>query len=67
MRSVKPSQCTESKNYKKLIQRHTWELYVEEAEHLRHSYDVKQIYASVKKRLSMSLPMQWYAMDNLEV
>ncbi|ACA39287.1 hypothetical protein Bsph_1691 [Lysinibacillus sphaericus C3-41] len=40
---------------------------MEEAEHLRHSYDVKQIYASVKKRLSMSLPMQWYAMDNLEV
>ncbi|MBG9690240.1 hypothetical protein ABD91_04855 [Lysinibacillus sphaericus] len=31
---------------------------MEEAEHLRHSYDIKQIYASVKKRLSMSLPMQ---------
>jgi len=33
------SQCTESKNHKKLIQLHIWELYVEEAEHLRHSYD----------------------------
>ncbi|ACA41931.1 transposase [Lysinibacillus sphaericus C3-41] len=42
------SQCTESKDHKKLIQLHIWELYVEEAEHLRHSYDIKQIYASVK-------------------
>jgi len=52
------SQCTESKNHKKFIQRHIGELYAEEAEHLRHSYDIKQIYASVRKRLSMSLPMQ---------
>ncbi|ACA38801.1 hypothetical protein Bsph_1193 [Lysinibacillus sphaericus C3-41] len=37
------SQYTESKNHKKLIQRHIGELYVEEAEHLRHSYDIKQI------------------------
>ncbi|MDR0159375.1 transposase [Lysinibacillus sphaericus] len=57
------SQCTESKNHKKLIQRHIGELYVEEAEHLCHSYDIKQIYASVKKRLSMSLPIQRKSME----
>ncbi len=57
------SQCTESKHHQKLIQRHIWASYVEEAEHLRHSYDIKQIYASVKKRLSMSLPMQRKSME----
>ncbi|ACA40625.1 hypothetical protein Bsph_3112 [Lysinibacillus sphaericus C3-41] len=31
---------------------------MEEAEHLRHSYDIKQNYTSVKKRLSTSLRMQ---------
>lgn len=45
------SQCTESKNHQKLIQRHIWESYVEEAEHLRHSYDIKQIYAKRKETI----------------
>lgn len=44
-------QCTESKNHQKLIQRHIWETYMEEAEHLRHSYDIKQIYAKRKETI----------------
>jgi len=43
------SQCTESKNHTKLIQRHIWEGYVEEAEHLRHHVKVKKIYAKRKE------------------
>ncbi|MFJ7841879.1 IS1182 family transposase [Lysinibacillus sphaericus] len=45
------SQCTESKNHQKLIQRHIWETYMEEAEHLRHSYAIKQIYAKRKETI----------------
>lgn len=45
------SQCTESKQHQKLIQRHIWESYVEEAEHLRHSNDIKQIYAKRKETI----------------
>ncbi|QPQ37161.1 IS1182 family transposase [Lysinibacillus sp. JNUCC-52] len=45
------SQCTESRNHQKLIQRHIWETYMEEAEHLRHSYDIKQIYAKRKETI----------------
>ncbi len=42
-------QCTESKNHQKLIQRHIWEAYLEEAEHLRHHDEIKQIYAKRKE------------------
>lgn len=45
------SQCTESKNHQKLIQRHIWEAYVEEAEHLRHNDEIKQIYAKRKETI----------------
>lgn len=45
------SQCTESKNHTKLIQRHIWEGYVEEAEHLRHHVEVKKIYAKRKETI----------------
>ena len=45
------SQCTESKNCTKLIQRHIWEGYVEEAEHLRHHNEVKEIYAKRKETI----------------
>ncbi|UED79935.1 IS1182 family transposase [Lysinibacillus sp. CD3-6] len=45
------SQCTESRNHQKLIQRHIWETYMEEAEHFRHSYDIKQIYAKRKETI----------------
>lgn len=45
------TQCTESKNCTKLIQRHIWEGYVEEAEHLRHHNEVKEIYAMRKETI----------------
>jgi len=45
------SQCTESKNHQKLIQRHIWEVYLEEAEHLRHTHEIKQIYARRKETI----------------
>ncbi|MDF2607962.1 MAG: transposase [Bacillales bacterium] len=44
-------QCTESKNHQKLIQRHIWEGYVEEADHLRHTNEVKEIYARRKESI----------------
>lgn len=43
------SQCTQSKNHQKLIQRHVWEGYLEEAEHLRHTEENKIIYAKRKE------------------
>lgn len=45
------SQCTESRNHQKLIQRHVWEAYLEEAEHLRHTHEIKQIYARRKETI----------------
>jgi IS5 family transposase len=45
------SLCTESKNHQKLIQRHIWEAFLEEAEHLRHTYEMKQIYARRKETI----------------
>lgn len=44
-------QCTQSQNHQKLLQRHVREVYVEEAEHLRHSKDVKEIYARRKETI----------------
>ncbi|WP_163103547.1 IS1182 family transposase [Peribacillus alkalitolerans] len=43
------SQCTQSQNHQKLIQRHVWEEYLEEAEHLRHTEENKRIYARRKE------------------
>jgi IS5 family transposase len=43
------SQCTQSKEHKKLIQRHVWENYLEEADHLRHTQENKSIYARRKE------------------
>jgi hypothetical protein len=45
------TQCTQSKNHQKLIQRHVWEEYVEEADHLRHQDEVKEIYARRKETI----------------
>jgi hypothetical protein len=45
------SQFTESKNHQKLIQRHIWEAYLEEAEHLRHTDEIKQIYSRSKETI----------------
>ncbi|MBD8038842.1 IS1182 family transposase [Solibacillus sp. A46] len=43
------AQCTESKNHTKMIQRHIWADYLEEAEHLRHHHEIKSIYAKRKE------------------
>lgn len=45
------TQCTQSQNHQKLIQRHVWEKYVEEADHLRHHQDVKMIYSKRKETI----------------
>jgi hypothetical protein len=45
------AQCTQSKNHQKLIQRHVWEQYVEEVDHLRHQEEVKEIYARRKETI----------------
>ena len=44
-------ECTQSQNHQKLIQRHIWEDYLEEAEHLRHTQEVKEIYARRKETI----------------
>jgi len=45
------AQCTQSQNHQKLIQRHVWEPYLEEAEHLRHTEENKIIYARRKETI----------------
>ncbi|MBD8071553.1 transposase, partial [Bacillus sp. PS06] len=45
------SQCTQSQNHQKLIQRHVWEGYLEEIEHLRHIEENKTIYARRKETI----------------
>ncbi|MED1457852.1 transposase, partial [Bacillus smithii] len=45
------SKCTQSKEHKKLIQRHVWEFYLEEADHLRHTQENKSIYARRKETI----------------
>lgn len=57
------SQCTESKNHQKLIQRHILESFVEQAEHLRHSISIKKIYAKRKETIERVIAD---AMDNLK-
>jgi hypothetical protein len=42
---------TKSLSYQKLIQRHAWEKYVEEADHLRHKQVIKKIYAKRKETI----------------
>lgn len=45
------SQCTNSKDYTKLVTRHIWSDYVEEAEHLRHTDTNREIYAQRKETI----------------
>jgi transposase len=45
------SECTQSKEHKKLIERHVWEHYIEEADHLRHTQENKSIYARRKETI----------------
>jgi transposase len=45
------AQCTSSKDHRKIIERHIWAHHVEEADHLRHQNDIKQIYAKRKETI----------------
>jgi len=45
------SQCTNSKDCTKLVTRHIWAHYVEEAEHLRHTEINKEIYEQRKETI----------------
>lgn len=44
-------QCTQSQNHQKVVQRHIWEAYVEEADHLRHTPEVRMIYERRKETI----------------
>ena len=43
--------CTQSQNCQKVIQRHIWQDYLEEAEHLRHMPEIKSIYERRKETI----------------
>jgi hypothetical protein len=45
------NQCTQSKDHTKRISRHIWAHYIEEADHLRHTEENKQIYAKRKETI----------------
>lgn len=45
------NQCTNSKNHQKVITRHVWQLYIEEADHLRHNCYIKRVYARRKETI----------------
>jgi hypothetical protein len=45
------SQCTQSRQHIKMIHRHIWEDYLEEANHLRHTEENKKIYAQRKETI----------------
>ena len=43
--------CTNSKNKQKLVTRHIWQHYLEEADHLRHKHYVKKVYSKRKETI----------------
>lgn len=43
--------CTQSQNKMKMVHRHLWEEYLEEAEHLRHTEKNKEMYAKRKETI----------------
>jgi len=45
------SMCTSSKNHTKIVNRHIWEGYLEEVEHLRHTYECKELYKDRSKTI----------------
>lgn len=45
------SMCTSSKNQTKIVNRHVWEGYLEEVEHLRHTYECKELYKDRSKTI----------------
>ncbi|RJS59936.1 IS1182 family transposase [Bacillus sp. PK3_68] len=45
------AKCTESRDHQKVVTRHIWQKYMEEADHLRHHEEVKAIYAERKETI----------------
>lgn len=45
------SQCTESRNHVKVITRHIWEPYMEQAEDIRHTLGMKELYDQRKETI----------------
>lgn len=45
------SQCTESKDHVKVVTRHVWENYMEQAEDIRHTRGMKEIYGQRKQTI----------------
>lgn len=43
--------CTNSKNSQKVVTRHIWQSYIEEADHLRHKTHVKEVYKKRKETI----------------
>ncbi|WHF45961.1 IS1182 family transposase [Bacillus licheniformis] len=43
--------CTESRDHRKMIHRHIWQDHLDEADHLRHTEENKQIYAKRKETI----------------
>lgn len=67
------SQCTESKNYKKVVSRHIWKHYLEEADHLRHTTYNKKVYKRRKETIERVFGdlkekhgMRWTTLRGLE-
>lgn len=44
-------QCTQSKNHIKVVTRHVWEEYLEQAEDIRHTLGMKEVYAKRKETI----------------
>ncbi len=66
-------QCTESKDYIKRVSRHIWAHYLEEANHLRHTEENKQIYSQRKETIERVFAdmkekhgMRWTTLRGLE-
>ncbi len=45
------NRCTQSKNYTKVVTRHIWEPYLEEAEEVRHTLEYRNIYGLRKETI----------------
>ncbi|TWV12367.1 transposase, partial [Klebsiella quasipneumoniae] len=43
--------CIESRDHRKMIHRHIWQDHLDEADHLRHTEENKQIYAKRKETI----------------
>ena len=66
-------QCTESRDYTKRVSRHIWAHYLEEADHLRHTEENKQIYAQRRETIERVFAdlkekhgMRWTTLRGLE-